>query len=78
MIKEIFDKLMDYINTNKGKVFGGIIGFAFAILVLSIGFFKTLFIALCTWLGYFLGSKSDSKEDMRELLERILSSGKKN
>ena len=64
MAREFFDKLMEYIKANKGKTFGAIIGFIVAILVLTIGFFKTLFIVLCTWLGYYLGSKSDNKENM--------------
>ena len=77
MAKEIFNKLIEYINMNKGKVFGGFIGFLIAILVLTIGFFKTLFILLWTWLGYFLGSSSDSRKHIKELLDRILAPTKR-
>lgn len=73
----MFDKLIEYIRVNKGKVFGGFIGFLIAILVLTIGFFKTVFILFWTWLGYFLGSSSDSKKHIRELLDRILSPAKR-
>lgn len=72
MAREIFIKLTEYIRNNKGKTFGGFIGFLIAILVLTVGFFKTLFIVLCTWLGHFLGSKSDNEENIKELLEKIL------
>ena len=76
MAKEILNKSIEYIRMNKGKAFGGMLGFIIAILVLTIGFFKTFFIVLCTWIGYYLGKKSDNKEDIRELLEKIIPSGK--
>ena len=68
----MFSKFMDWIKNHKGKFFGGILGFLIAILVLNIGFFKTLFIVLCTWIGYYLGSKSDNKENFKELIEKII------
>lgn len=77
MAREMFNKLIEYIGMNKGKVFGGFIGFLIAILILTIGFFKTLFILFWTWLGYFLGSSSDSRKYIRELLDKILSPSKK-
>ena len=75
--KEIFNKLVEYIGMNKGKVFGGFIGFLIAILILTIGFLKTLFILFWTWLGYFLGSNSHSRKHMKELLDRIFAPTKR-
>lgn len=73
MIKDIFYRLNEYIMGNKGKTFGGLIGFLIAILVLTIGFFKTLFIVFCTWIGYFFGSKVDNKEDLKKFFYHIFS-----
>ncbi len=77
MTKEILKKIVKWVIDNKRKVFGGIIGFIISILVLTIGFLKTLFIVLCTGLGIFLGSKNNSKEKIRELIEKVFSSTKK-
>ena len=72
MVKEIFLEFLQTLIRNKGKTIGTLFGFVIAILVISIGFFKTLFIVLCTWLGYFLGKKTDNQENIREIIERIL------
>ena len=72
MIKENFLELLQTLIKNKGKTIGTILGFIIAILVISIGFFKTLFIVLCTWLGYYIGKKTDNQENIREIIEKIL------
>lgn len=77
MAREIFNKMIEYIKFNKGKVFGGIIGFIIAILVLIIGFFKTFFIVVSTWVGYYLGSKLDNRESIGEFFKKILLSIKR-
>ncbi len=78
MAKEIFRELMELAKANKGKVFGGIIGFIIAILVLTIGFFKTLFIVLCTSLGIFLGSEYNRKVRLKQLIDKIFDSTNRN
>lgn len=78
MIREIFNKFIKYIAYNKGRCFGGLLGFLIAILVLVIGFFKTFFIVFCTWVGFFLGSRSDNEETLRDLFEKIFSPIKRN
>lgn len=56
---------------HRGKVVGLVLGFCFGVLVLVFGFIKTLFVGLCLWGGYHLGSKVDNKEDLRRLLDRF-------
>ena len=75
MIKQILGELLESINNNRGKFFGALVGFLVAVLILIIGFSKTLFIFLCTCIGYILGSKSYKKIDFREILEKILPLG---
>lgn len=75
MIKELLTELLIKINNNKGKFFGALLGFLIGIMILSIGFFKTLFVFICTSIGYALGSKRFRNINLRELLEKILPPG---
>ncbi len=75
MMKEIFVSIIFWINNNRRKFFGGLIGFVLSVLILSIGFWRTLFILICTVVGYLLGSKSYTKRQILEMLERILPPG---
>lgn len=77
MIKDTFIEIIYWIRNNKRKFFGGLIGFILSILILSIGFFKTFFIVLLTIVGIVVGSKSYTKRQILEFLERILPPGLK-
>ncbi len=49
---------------------GGVAGLIFAVLVLLLGFWKSLFIALCVGVGVYLGSLGDGKgERMLKFLD---------
>lgn len=74
----MFKELIELAKANKGRVFGGVVGFIIAILVLTIGFFKTLFIVLCTSLGIFLGNDYNRKVRLRELIDKIFDSTNRN
>lgn len=67
--------LLEFINNNRGKFFGALLGFLLGVTILIIGFFKTLFIFICTCIGYTLGSKSYKTINFKELLEKILTPG---
>ncbi|WP_223375855.1 DUF2273 domain-containing protein [Schnuerera sp. xch1] len=71
MIKEILYKLSEYIKTNRGKSIGIILGFLIAILILLIGFLKTIFIMLCVCVGYYIGDKIDNNENLKDVLNKI-------
>jgi len=72
------DKLMDFFITNQGKIIGALIGFLAGLLFLTLGLFKTLVLSICIAVGYYLGKKVDNKEDIIQLIERLLNShGKK-
>lgn len=69
MLKEV---LISIYKNNRGKVIGTIAGLLIAVLMLIIGFFRTLFIVLLMLLGYYIGKKIDNKESIVEVIERIL------
>ena len=64
--------LRELVANYKGKVYGTLIGFISAILVLIIGFWKTLLIFVLTAIGYYIGSRWDQEGDFRKLLDRLL------
>lgn len=67
------EELVLYIKNNRDKVLGGFFGFLFGILVLRIGFFKTIFLFMTTYIGYIIGSKSYTLNDIKGILFRLFS-----
>lgn len=65
-------KIIDFYLHNKGKVNGSGVGLFIGILILTIGFFKTLFLSICIGLGFFIGSKIDKKEDLIFYIEKLI------
>jgi uncharacterized membrane protein len=66
------ETLLNIFENNRAKCIGVLLGFLFAISSLFIGFFKTIFIVICIFLGYYIGKKIDNKESIIEVIERIL------
>jgi uncharacterized membrane protein len=60
---------------HSGKILGVLFGFVFGILVIVFGFFNTLFVALCVIAGYIVGKRIDQKEDIMEILDKLLPPG---
>ena len=63
---------MNYIKAHKGIAIGCSIGFVVGILIIWIGFFRTLFLAICIGIGAFFGSNNKLKKKLYEILDRIL------
>lgn len=71
-------KLLVYLfERYKGKAVGITVGLGFGLLVLLIGFWRTIFILLCVGIGYYIGSKFDKGENFLEFLDKILPKGMK-
>ncbi|MBZ4662405.1 MAG: hypothetical protein JG776_87 [Caloramator sp.] len=66
------EAIVKFFVENKGKILGVATGLVFSILVLLIGFFKTIFIVFCVLLGYYIGNKIDNKENILETIEKII------
>lgn len=71
-IKDMIVKLLNYVKSNTGKSLGTFIGIIVAIMILSLGFFKTLFIILCASLGYVIGDRIDEGENLKDLLLKLI------
>jgi uncharacterized membrane protein len=64
--------LWNLLLEHKGKVLGVLAGLLFGIIFLIVGFWKTVVFILFVAAGFIIGRKLDDKEDLREILDRIL------
>ncbi|MDR3349291.1 MAG: DUF2273 domain-containing protein [Acidaminococcales bacterium] len=71
-VKDFFASLW---QTHRGRIVGVALALAVGVMFLVLGFFKTLFLLALMSGGYILGGKVDNKEDLLELLDRILPPG---
>ena len=60
---------------HSGKIIGLTAGFVIGVLILLFGFFRTLFVLLCMIAGYIVGKRIDEKEDIMDILEKLLPPG---
>lgn len=70
------EKIIEYYCSHIKEVSGAAIGLFFAILILTIGFFRTIFILVFVAMGYYFGKKiSCDKNYLKNLLDKILPPG---
>lgn len=70
------EKLLGFYNSHRGAVNGGLIGLGIAVLILIINPLRTLFIAICVGIGYYIGKRlSEDKDCIKNLLDRVLPPG---
>ncbi len=60
---------------HSGKITGMSIGLLVGIFILIFGFFNTLFVMICMMAGYIVGKRIDEKEDIMDILGRLLPPG---
>lgn len=65
--------MRDLIYKHKGAAFGGAIGLIIAILILIIGFWKTLLVILLIGLGVFVGMIIDGNTSIKDSIDRFKS-----
>jgi len=68
MVREIWQH-------HSGKISGVTIGFVLGVLIITFGFFETLFVLLCVIAGYVVGKRIDEKEDLSDILDKLLPPG---
>lgn len=54
-----------------GRIAGTLVGLILGLVFLFVGFWKTLFFAFLTGLGFYIGKELDRKEDLKHVLESI-------
>jgi uncharacterized membrane protein len=70
------ERIVSFYNSHRWGINGAGIGFVIAAAIIIVGFFKILFIAICSALGYYIGKRlSDDKEYIKNLLDRVLPPG---
>lgn len=70
------ERLLEFYRSHHGGINGALTGLFLSVFILLIGFLKTIFIAVCVGLGYYIGKKvTEDKDYIRNLLDRILPPG---
>lgn len=58
----MLEEIIYYITENWKKFVYAFLGFIFSVLLVTIGFWKTLFVLIMTIIGYYLGDKNATKK----------------
>lgn len=66
-----YEIMLELWKHHKGKTIGIILGLVFGIMVVSFGFWQTVFIYFCVFLGFFIGKKLDSRINIKESVTKI-------
>ncbi len=67
------EKILEFYNKYKGEVIGAGAGLIIALCILFLGIIKILFIAACTFLGYYVGKRIYKDRDyLRNTMDRVL------
>ena len=64
------DMIVSFIE-NRKKIFGAIVGFVTAILLIEYGILSTIFIFLVTYCGYRMGDSTVIKKMKKKVIERL-------
>lgn len=67
--------LQEIWRAHSGKIMGVSIGLILGILILAIGILHALFVLFCMVVGYVIGKWIDDKEDLMEILDKLLPPG---
>lgn len=72
----MFSEIMQNLWENyRGRLVGALFGLSIGTMFLVLGFFKTIFLLICITAGYLLGKRIDNKEDLLDVLDRLLPPG---
>jgi len=67
--------LVEIWQSHSGKISGIVIGMLLGIFILMFGFFHTMFVMFCMICGYIVGKRIDEKEDIMDILGKLLPPG---
>lgn len=70
------EKLLEFYYSHRGGINGALIGLGLSVFILAIGLLRTLFVAICIGIGYYIGKRiSEDRDYIKNLLDRILPPG---
>jgi len=68
----MFEKMIVFLVTeHRGKVIGVLLGLLASILFISYGFWRTMFIMFCIFIGYFIGKKMDDNTNIEAWIRKF-------
>lgn len=68
----MFEKWFTFIiDEHRGKAVGVGLGLLASLLFISLGFWQTLFIVLCIFLGYQVGKQVDQRVDLEAWIKSL-------
>ncbi len=65
------EEMNAFFKSNKGKFIGVLAGLVFGILVLVVGFWRSVFLTFCIGLGYFIGSVYDGGSKLLAFIRKM-------
>ena len=68
MLESIKKFVANFFESYCSRKVGFILGAVAGVAILLFGFFNTLFVVLCGFIGLFVGSRFDSKDDLVDKL----------
>ncbi|HAP31536.1 MAG TPA: hypothetical protein DCQ14_00550 [Firmicutes bacterium] len=60
-----------FISNHSGKIVGGLLGLAMALLFVVFGFWRGLFIIVFVLAGVFIGGHGEIRKEMLQLVHRL-------
>ncbi|HZJ58390.1 MAG TPA: DUF2273 domain-containing protein [Clostridia bacterium] len=72
MYKELFNRIW---QDHRGRILGVSLGLLAGIIIVTMGFWKTVILALCAGIGYWIGGMTDRQERFIAFLDKILPKG---
>jgi len=57
---------------NIGKITGAVLAFFIALMIAIFGLLKTIFIILCVFLGYYIGTLFDDGVSLKKIIRDIM------
>lgn len=71
--QSLLEIIQDLLATNRGKTLGAALGLAVGLLIILFGFWKTIFVAICILIGYYLGKRLDDGDGPGGWWDRYIS-----
>ncbi len=68
---DLKELLIQFIFNYRSEITGALLGLLLAVLIFTIGVFKTLVILTFTIIGFLIGNREDLNKDVVKILDRV-------